>query len=174
MSYFTKERTLFLIIIILVLVNIGSIGSIWLWKLKDRPCLPPPPPQSEKQDGRKFLTEELKLNPSQVEKFEALREEHFKLTSKYNEEMRKNKDDLFSLLNQNVPDSNKASEIASKIGELQKQIDIATFNHFAKLREICDDTQKTKFGKIIEDVLRKMAPPPPHPPGAPPQPPPGR
>jgi Spy/CpxP family protein refolding chaperone len=154
MSYFTKERSLYLIIIILVLLNIVTLGSMWLWKIREKPGLLPPPP--ENFDGMRFLVKELKLTPAQREKFIESRDNHFKLVSKLSDEIRINKELLFSMVEIPSPDTNKVNEVTSKIGELQKQIDIETFKHFAKLQSVCNDEQKKKFGTLIKEVLKRM------------------
>jgi hypothetical protein len=72
-----------------------------------------------------------------------------------------------------------ADSIAMVIAGDQKQIELATYDHFVAVKAICNDKQKTKFDKIIGDVTKMMngphhgAPPrdgqgpPPPPPGGP-------
>jgi Spy/CpxP family protein refolding chaperone len=174
MDLVSKNKLLFVIIGILIILNILSIGAMWLFKFKGPH--PPPPMQMNQppKDGKMFLKEELKLSAEQTEQFEKLRDEHFIKINTIQEEIRKLKDDMYNLLVSKYADSVKAPELAGKISDKQKEIELATFNHFRKLRDICSDEQKAKFDILLREMLKNMGPmhnehPENFPPGPPPE-----
>ncbi|MDD5361769.1 MAG: hypothetical protein PHN88_06525 [Ignavibacteria bacterium] len=149
MDFVKNKYGLYIIIGVLVIVNILTIGFLWL----NRPngpagvtLLPPPP--------RLLLEDELSFSPDQVKKFEALREEHRNNVQKLGEEIRIYKDSLFD--NVKTGDDAKAKIYASEITEKQSALELMTYEHFKALRGICDDKQKTKFDSLIKDIVRSM------------------
>jgi len=179
----TKNRVLYIVLAVLVLLNLISVGSMWMMRFCGRPPLtekfiqqgpppgmqqgPPPgiqPPGGQMQrDGKMFLAEELKFSKEQTEKFEKLRDEHFNSSRKVIDEMHKSMDDMMELL-KTGGDEKKAEEYASQTSAKQKELQILAFKHFKSIREICDEKQKEKFDLILKDVTRMMGPQGPPPP----------
>jgi periplasmic protein CpxP/Spy len=179
----TKNRVLYVVLAILVLLNIISVGSMWLTRFCGRPPLtekfmhqgpppgmqqgPPPgmmPPGGPMQrEGKMFLAEELKFSKEQTEKFEKLRDEHFNSSRKVIEEMHKSMDDMMELI-KSGGDEKKAEELANLTSAKQKELQLLAFRHFKSIREICDDKQKEKFDSILKDVTKMMGPQGPPPP----------
>ena len=147
-----KNKLLYTLIVILVVLNLGTLSFMWYMKLNPpRPeTMQAPPPIS----GADFLNEELKFSKEQNEKIEKLREEHFQTVRKIKDEGRGLRDLFFSNLSKPDIDSAKVYEIANAIAMSEKQVELATFYHMRKIREVCDTNQKKKFDEIIQDVLR--------------------
>ena len=161
MNYFDKPKIYLFIIIALLVLNFGTLSFMWLHK-------PPHPGPEFMHDGMpheregnpgEFLIHELNLNESQKTEFKKLRDEHQTTMKQTLDDLKKNKDDLFKMLSSPVMDSSKLNQLTDNIAKGEKQIDLATFNHFQKVRALCDDNQKKKFDEIIGDVLKMMAPP---------------
>jgi periplasmic protein CpxP/Spy len=171
----TKNKVLYIVLAVLVLLNIVSLGSMWFMKCRDR-VHPPFGPGMQPQfgmhqqhpgmqpfmDGKMFLAEELKFTPEQNEKFAKLRDEHFTSSRKLIEEMQKSMDDMMELLKTKDGDT-KAEEYAAKTSAIQKELQLSAYKHFKNIRDICDDKQKEKFDVLIKDITKMMAPqgPPP-------------
>jgi hypothetical protein len=51
---------------------------------------------------------------------------------------------------------NLSDSLAQAIGNNQKAIELATFNHFLKVRGLCTEQQKEIFDKIIVGITRNM------------------
>jgi periplasmic protein CpxP/Spy len=175
----TKNKVLYIVLAVLVLLNVVSLGSMWLMKCKDRmPPFGPGGPGMHQQfgmhqqhpgmppfgDGKMFLAEELKFTPEQNEKFAKLRDEHFTSTRKLIEDMHKSMDDMMEQVKSKDGDA-KAEEYATKTSAIQKELQLSAYKHFKSIRDICDDKQKEKFDSILKDVTKMMAPqgPPPQP-----------
>jgi periplasmic protein CpxP/Spy len=105
-----------------------------------------------------ILVEELKLTPEQVKQFETLKDDHkekIKELMKTGHELRNS---YFDLLKSDPVDQKTVSDKAAAIAANQQSIELATFEHFQKVRQLCTPEQKKHFDDIINEVLRAMAP----------------
>lgn len=167
MNFFTKTRVLYALIAILFLLNVGTLATIWIWKTTAGG--PPPPPfMNEKKADRNVLIEQLNLSDEQIKKFEESKLSTREKVRNLNDEMRSLKDEYFGNISNNVQDSAMIKSLLEKISEKQKQLESETYNHFRRLRSICDDKQKEKYDKIVMDLIRMRPPPGDAPPGEPP------
>ncbi len=135
------------------------------------------PPHPPKIDS--FIIEELNLDANQQKKFLALKKEHRQKIESLLKQGKTLRNDYFGELKSGNGNDSLIAIKSEAIAKNQQEIEIATFNHFKSLREICSDIQKDSFDKIILEILKRMAPPPPPPPpgapnapGGPPPPPP--
>jgi len=152
------------VIVLLVLCNIGLLLTIWL-----KPGKQSGPPQGE--TPRDFVIRSLKFSDDQVKKYDVLVQQHQQDMHKLRHEAM----DYRQLLFANLKNGNAGDHIADSLAQLvagnQKAIEMVTYNHFAKVRELCTDAQKQEFDKIIGDITKMMSsgpgghhPPPPSPP----------
>ena len=146
------------VIIILLLINIGTLTFLWFHHS------PHEHPHSN-PGVAEFLIHELKLNDKQQEQFEQLRNDHHHAIEQLQEQGHQLHHHFFDLLHTSPVDSSAVEHAASAIAENQKQIELVTFYHFQKLRTICNSEQQHKFDEVIQDALRMMAPKPPGPQG---------
>jgi hypothetical protein len=144
-----KQKWLTGLVAILVILNIGLIAFTWLNHERGEAGKGP-------GDARDFLVKDLRLNKQQEKAFDSLRSAHFTRMKAYHDEMRQLKDQLFSGLSSPAPAGQET--VATKIGEVQKKIDLETFYHFYGLRKILTEEQQRKFDVIIRDVLRNLGP----------------
>lgn len=154
MSYFNKNKWWAIGFLLLVVINIATLTTLWV--LKDGP-----PPRGSNGGAEPFLIKELGLDAQQQEKLYALHRQHEQAVREIRRSDRGARDALFALLQKpNVPDS-IISQAAYKVAAFDSQIQIATFHHFQRLRDLCRDDQKEKFAEILQQVLRMMGPKPP-------------
>jgi Spy/CpxP family protein refolding chaperone len=137
---------------ILALLNIILMVSI---------CKKPQYPHPPMPEGgpAKMIIEELRLNPEQIKAFEKLKDEHHSAIVDLQKKGRELRDGLFDLLKQEQTDSSEVKRRMSEIGENQVAIEKVTFDHFQKVRQLCDAEQKKRFDAMINDVLHRMAGP---------------
>ena len=143
------------VIIILLLINIGTLAFMWMQY--PRHGMPPPHPP----EIGKYLMHELQFTEVQKNQYEELRDEHRHMMDGLREKSKDFHDVFFELLGNNPIDSNKVTQLADSITAIQKEIEISTFYHFQKVRMICSPAQQNKFDDVIKDALRMMAPRPP-------------
>jgi len=150
-----KNKTRFFVysIALLILLNLTTIAMFWIEKNKAS-CNNNI--QGERGAGS-FLIEQLKFNNEQTQKFKELRREHQQIVRPLMDSIRLLKEDYFDLINIEQIDTSKLIEFSLLITEKHRRVDIATFYHFKKIREICNNEQRQKFNDIIKDGL--LAPP---------------
>jgi mevalonate kinase len=158
-----KIKSLYVIVGILLLINVATLGFIWYtsFELRVEPPLNPPRPDS----SNSFLADELGFTGEQSQKFEALKKEHHQGVEKIMQQTKDLKDQLFDCIK--TGDDTKAKEIATKLSDNNKSIELLTYEHFKEVRKICNDKQKEKFDKILVELVRGLeaqSPPPMRPP----------
>jgi hypothetical protein len=98
-----------------------------------------------------MLVKELGFNEAQTLQFDQLKEDHFTFVQPKMERIGELKRTLMNTL-----DRTKAKNLTFEIGKLEGEIDYLTFEHFAKVREICDDQQKQKMDEIKKRISQRM------------------
>ena len=154
MRYFTKSGIYIFLIILLALLNVSLI--LFFWK-------GPPSKYSHRDRGRGqarmelFVARKLDFSREQVKEYKRLRKEHFQEVEPAFKEMRRLKRALFDLLGRKHIFVEK-QQLLEQIGKTQSAIDSLTFTHFEKLRNICNESQKSRFDEIINEVTYRLTP----------------
>lgn len=174
MNYFDKNKILLVAVVALLLSNIGILSLLWFDKDtgKNQNRMPPPnempPPHDRKppNDGpRDFLIKELNFNEKQKQDYQILIEEHRSDKKILSNKIRIAKEKLWDNLSGKNPGTNSIDSISIEIGNYHKELELSTYRHFQKVRELCDENQKKKFDELIKDILSMMGqnkPPPPN------------
>lgn len=172
-----KDKFLVVTVIILFILNLFTLGYVLYGR--GEPLIPllgndGPGPEERFGEMREIdrkgpdirrpdmmIINRLKLDPEQVIKFEELKKEHRKQTEDLLFSGKKLRDEYFSLLKNEPPDTAAASRLLDQIALNQKELDRSTFSHFRKLRELCNADQKKLFDVFIEELAASLNPPPP-------------
>jgi protein CpxP len=145
-----NSRFLKIVIIVLLVINIGTLAFMWLQHTHHGPDGPP------RRDVAGFLEHELKFTDDQRKQFDVLREEHHEQVENIQRRAHEMHDRFFDLLSKQ--DSSEVKQLADSLAKNQEQVELITFDHFKKVRELCNPEQQKKFDEIIDDALRMMAP----------------
>ena len=155
MSYFTKSKLYILLIVVLVLLNVSLI--LFFWK--------GPPSKSGRwaqQGGSRgqarlefFVARKLDFSTEQKEEYSRLREAHFQVAGREFRRMRRLRRRLFNMVGEDN-DMGKRQRLLQEIGKTQSTVDSLTFIHFQNLRDICDEGQKLKFDKVMDEVVHRL------------------
>lgn len=173
MNYFDKNKILTIAVVALIVTNLGILVYIWYERTQsfnptDR--MPPgeriqrsegkPPQDRMPSEGgpKEFLIRELKLDEKQIEDYGKLVDEHRTEMKRIREKIRNEKDNLWKEITKPKNENNSVERSAAEIGEDQKQIELITFAHFKKVRELCNDDQKKKFDEVIQEALKMIRP----------------
>lgn len=146
-----KIRLLTISVVLLFLLNAGMI--VFLFTAR-----PLPPGHDRRPDA--FIIEQLQLDKEQQQSFAQLRMQHQNAIRSAQEEDRRLHDVYFSLVKTDQPDKAKVDSLTSLIGAQRGVIETATFEHFHQLRNLCRPEQKKLFDNTIDEITRRMAPPP--------------
>ncbi len=136
-----NARFLKAIIIGLLLLNFGMLGFLLSRRPPGRDGRPPEP--------KDIIIERLKLDAAQQGKFAGLRDEHqrdLRATRERNTAFRKK---LYEELAAPQPEQTRIAALADSISLFQKEAELATFDHFKKLRAICRPEQQAEFDRFI-------------------------
>ena len=136
----------------LLLINIGTIAFIWLDKK------PPHRPGGVPGGPAKFIIKELRLSPKQEADFMALVKEHRQMANNNRDRIDELREQLFTQLIKPEANVNPVA-LSDSIATREKAIDLGTYQHFAKVKALCDDRQKKHFDEIIKQILDMMGPP---------------
>ncbi len=150
-------RILQWIIALLVLCNVGLILTIWLKPHNDG--------LQRHETPRDYVIRNLKFSADQVAKYDVLIKDHQRSMHELRDEANEYRTTLFANLKNEQQSAAITDSLTTLIANVQKQIEVITYNHFAQVRTICTDAQKPEFDNIIGDVIKKMNGRPPHPPG---------
>lgn len=143
-------------IIVLLLLNLGTLSYLWLGN--KRPLHGPPPPH---EGPARLIIERLKLDNEQQQKFDELKFEHQSKIREVRKESGQLHDALFSLLKNAEVDTQAKDSIQNAIRVTELKKDEMTFEHFRQLKSILKPEQLPLFDGLIEDIGRRLTENPP-------------
>ena len=135
------------LVLVLVLLNTATLTKLWLDKGQGGQ-------RGDRGGSEDLLTKELSLNKEQIQQIESLRKAHFQAMGAIRSEQHKTRKSLHEQWQQENAED-KVNVLSSKIGDLQKSMEMQTYKHFSSIRLLLTDEQKAKFDAIIHDVMRK-------------------
>lgn len=145
-----QQNILKILVILLVIVNAGTLGFFWFTK-PPHPPLPGPPPRT--------LTEGLGFDQQKQTILNKMEEEHHLAKRALLDKDRELHDKLFnSLGNKNASDS-----LVEAIGKNLKEVESMTIEFFNSVYSMCDDDQKSQLKERIQHGAKMMRQPPPPP-----------
>lgn len=151
MSIINKNKLLTGLVILLLFANTITILFFWLGRSKkDSPSFKQP---------SEFLIKKLALSDEQQDQYMKLVTDHRKKTRLIRDQIMLSKDALFEQLSADSISDSLQQSTANSLAKLNVQLDLLTFEHFKKVREMCNPEQQKKFDNVIKDVLKMMAPP---------------
>ncbi|WP_299526819.1 Spy/CpxP family protein refolding chaperone [Winogradskyella sp.] len=146
-----KQLPLYILLVFLIAVN-GFFLYKFLGDSKENDLRGPKGPNS-------FITNRLNFNDTQLKEFNDLEQVHRKKMMSISEQIRATKDVLFDNISKAGVDTSLIDSITSVIGNYEKEKDMEIFRHFRAIYEICDESQKAKFNRLVKDALHRRPPP---------------
>ena len=152
-------------VILLLLANVASLSIYW-WTNRDRKGEPRSMIKG-RSAAAQFLIDQLEFDTAQQNAYAQLIKEHQDNTRGISEAIRDSKKQLFDLLADEREQQSGVRQALDSIGRNESLLQWNTFEHFKKVRALCNDRQKKKFDAIIQEVIRMMVaqhpgPPPPN------------
>ena len=143
-----------IVIIVLVVVNLLTIGTIWLVKPKGHRPMP-------HERSMTFLSGELGITGPNKKTLDAMETEHHTAKRELLGKNKQLREALFGLLKETGTDSLKVNRYIDSILVNQKNIELMTFEHFKKVKELCTPEQQLKLEETIAEAIRMAGGKPP-------------
>lgn len=152
MKTFKSRKFLIVIIVILLLIDAVVLG---FFIVKDTPA-ENKKPTSRSSALHEVLKKEVAFDTLQLQKFDSIREEHFKDIKPLFGKIRQAKENFYALIyEKNVPDST-ITALGDSIAQRQKQLDLQMLLYFKEVRTLCTEKQLPLFDSSIKKVTHKM------------------
>lgn len=164
MDVFKQNRYLMIVIVLLVILNVGTLLMLWIGK-PQKPVLP----AGERIPDQlpRLLKNEFGFNDNQIEKFMKSRDKHRRQMMQLNNEIRSIKKQMFDEVFTEDPQPVLSDSLLKLSQEKQAQIEQLTYQHFFELRKMCNPEQQKKLQKMIHEIFHQQlggmrdGPPPP-------------
>ncbi len=170
MDIFKQKRYQFVVIILLIILNLGTLLMLTLGRPQRPPEFAGPPhPGREQAQIKRLLRTELEFNEDQIKQFLILRKEHHKQMQKLSDEIRQLKKQMFDEVLEDDAQATLSDSLLNLTQVKQAQIDRLTYNHFLDIKKISKPEQQKKLRLLIHGMFRRQQPGP----GDAPPPPPG-
>lgn len=146
-----KYRWVWIGFVVMVLLNIGTLTTIWVIHSNNRRDRNP---IERRENMQHFLNRSLQLSPRQRQAFHSLRQKHFRESRQLMQQIGELRNQYYQLLtSDNTVDSLSADSIAAKIGHRQARFERALYDHLAHLRSQLDEDQKPEFDRLMRRML---------------------
>ena len=158
MNHPSHNKNLIFIIVALLLTNIAVL-AYFLWLKKPEPVRPP----ERKGIMIELLQKEVGFDTVKMEQYKQLKDEQRETVRPLFDEMRKAKENFFKLISDPGANDSVINKAADAIAQQQKALDLQTFNHFKKVRALCETPeQQVKYDSAVVKMFRKMGRSPRH------------
>jgi Spy/CpxP family protein refolding chaperone len=143
-----------IVIIFLMVLNVGTLGFLWLNGKQREGRFPPSPREADR-----MMTDRMKFDEKQLDQFEDLKHEHHEQMIQLHEQAKELHVALFGLLKEKVIDTVKRNNLIQLLQQNSRQKEIVTFDHFRKLRAILRPDQTQYFDGFMEEFSRRIMSP---------------
>jgi Spy/CpxP family protein refolding chaperone len=149
MAWLSNYRILWTIIIVLIGLNLTSLGALWVTRQR-KPLFPMHPRQSGIREH--FLKRALELSDKQTEQFDRLEEDHRVFIDRATREVHRLRQELMNEMGAPMTDE-KRDDLMDEISKKQAEIELRNFQHFTEISEILNADQRARFKEIMQRAV---------------------
>jgi len=147
-----KIKVLTFSVIALVILNLGMI--LFFMVIKPREF------KNQKNGSRLFIVEKLHFDEPQKKQFRVLIEQHITKIKRYESTILSTKEVLYLQLSQAKIDLKAKDSLIAVLGNMQKKVETARFEHFKAIKSICNTPQqKEDFNNLTIELAQKIGEP---------------
>ncbi len=161
MDFFAKQRVLAWSVVILIVLNLGTLATLWMNHL-GRPGGNRPPGGGPPARARDFLEREMGFDGVRKKKLESLQSRHMNQMSALQDQIDDLKRRMMDELLKTSPDGGSVDALAGKIGEIEASRSRLTYSHLKKIKALCTPQQAERFDGLMRELLHILKPPDPH------------
>ncbi len=154
MDIFKQNRFLSLVVAVLVILNLATLGMLWMGRPR-RPVPPSRPAAAEvRQAPEDRLLEELGFDDAQVEQYRRLTRLHRESMRTLNEEVRAIKKRMFDGVLAENPTPELSESLLAQAQAKQAEIEQRTYQYFLDLKKLCRPDQQQKLKLLLDEAFR--------------------
>lgn len=150
-----KTKVLSFAVIGLVVLNLGILVFLFLNGKNHKP------PHDRRPEPKQIIIDKLHFDAKQQQDYAKLITGHRAAITRLDDSIRKAKNELYLLLNEDTVDEKVKVALLDEIAVHQKQIEQTHFKHFQDIKKLCRKDQLDDFEALTEDLSRIFAPKPP-------------
>ncbi|MRI00205.1 hypothetical protein GH721_06600 [Kriegella sp. EG-1] len=106
----------------------------------------------------RFMAKELKFDENQLMQFNKLNTAHRKEIRTILDEVKLSKDALFDFITNDTVNSFTIDSLITVIANKEKKRELATFNFFRSVNDLCNEDQAERLTLILKDALHHPGP----------------
>lgn len=149
-----KQQFYTVVILLLLLLNVGTLGYLWMNRTNGFTQLPPP-----RERPGDFIIKALDLDEQQQKEFHLLgRRHHVRLDSVQNE-IKQAQNEMFRLVSEGVLDSIKTEELLEQIKQGEAAKHRITIAHFEEIKNILKPEQQPLFEEFMQELGNRIIAP---------------
>lgn len=149
----TSNKTLIIIIAILLIANIATVGLMLFGKGDPRP-----PVDDRKMAMRNYLKDSLKFSDAQLVQFDTIKSRHRDQVKAIFDSIRADKTAILKRLgNDGFPDSSLAGAAEAAAGQ-QKLVELQMLKHLKEVRMLCTPEQLKSFDTGFYKIMNRPPP----------------
>jgi len=144
------------IIIILLVTNLATIGSVWyhLYAEKNAETRQQEPEMPSEQRAH-FLVDQLNLDQEQADRFRELNRTFNRKANPITHQLEDLRIEMLDELASDRPDKEKLENIAIEIGKLHTNLKETTIDFYSQMKSVCNQEQQTKLYQIFHSMLHQ-------------------
>ncbi|MCX6266321.1 MAG: hypothetical protein NTW16_03060 [Bacteroidetes bacterium] len=148
MNFFNKNRLIFWVLIILVVINISALISFFLFTKTavQTPCCPP-----EEQQCNAFR-DELNLSTGQTLKVTEINKRYKEFAEPISMEIKGARTSILTELEKDVPDTIRLNSLTNQLALLQSKIQRENITQYRELKRVCTPEQAQKLSALYRDL----------------------
>ena len=153
MDIFAQKKILVQLVVLLVFINMISIGYFF-WKDYHQHHHEPElfPKMEAYKDVSGILKKELNLTQQQAEQIQSLRNDFFEKEKVLARTIRNEKDSMNQAMFNISTDENLVKELAQKISANEYQMEMLRYQQARELKTICTPEQLEKFEHLVKEI----------------------
>jgi len=149
MDLYSRNKFLIRIFVVLIFLNLLSIGYLW-WQRNDNRNNRPPKRDSEKT--AEAIKEKLQLNDVQGIALKNIREDFFRKEDTLSRLIKQQRDSMNTIMFKVDADTLMVYKIARRVAENEYKMETFRINQAQQLRMICTDSQLKKLEDMVKDI----------------------
>jgi Spy/CpxP family protein refolding chaperone len=157
MDIFTQNRFFIRIIVVLILLNLITIGYMW-WDKMDRPTPGDRQQRKGNENSTQILREKLGLSRSQEEAIYKLREDFNRQENEITSIIRSQRDSMNAGMFRSESDTTFLKNIAQRVADNEYRMELLRILQAQKLKEICTKEQLKDFQHLVNGIRDFLQP----------------